>query len=237
LARGCGSGIRWSGRRSTGWPHFWRQEAHAALAEATDPAADADRRAWHRAAAAAGPDDEMATELERSAGRAQARGGLAAAAAFLKRSAALTPDPVRRAGRRLAAVQASLQAGAFGKALEPLTGAEAGPLAELASARADLLRGRIAFASGLGSDAPPPAAPRRPSGSSRSTSTWRAKPTWTPGMLQCSPGSWAARAIWRGFPAAHEPGLRRRTRRVRPTCCWTASRSWSQTGRPPPHPL
>jgi hypothetical protein len=131
-----------------------RQEAHSALAEATDPA-DADRRAWHRAAAAAGPDEEVATELERSAGRAQARGGLAAAAAFLERSATLTPDPARRPGRTLAAARASLQAGGFGKALELLTGAEVGPLDEFASARADLLRGQIAFASGLGSDAPP----------------------------------------------------------------------------------
>jgi DNA-binding CsgD family transcriptional regulator len=139
--------------RSASFPE--RQEAHRALAGATDPQADPDRRAWHRAAAAAGPDEEVATELERSASRAQARGGLTAAAAFLERSAALTPDPARRAGRTLDAVQASLQAGAFGKALELLTGAEAGLLDEFASARADLLRGQIAFASGLGSDAPP----------------------------------------------------------------------------------
>ena len=103
-----------------------------------------------------GPDEEVAAELERSAGRAQARGGLAAAAAFLERSVLLTVDPARRAERTLAAAQASLQAGAFGKALELLAAAEAaGPLDELQSARADLLRGQIAFASGLGSDAPP----------------------------------------------------------------------------------
>jgi DNA-binding CsgD family transcriptional regulator len=131
-----------------------RQEVHRALADATDPQADPDRRAWHRAQAAAGPDEEVAVELEESAGRAQARGGLAAAAAFLERAALLTPDPARRAGRTLAAAQASLRAGAFGNALELLATAEAGPLDELQGARADWLRGQIAFASGPGSDAP-----------------------------------------------------------------------------------
>jgi hypothetical protein len=131
-----------------------RQQMHAALAEATDPIADPDRRAWHRAQAAAGPDEEVAAELECSAGRAQARGGLAAAAAFLERSVLLTADPARHAERALAAAQASLQAGAFGKALDLLATAEAGPLDELQSARVDLLRGQIAFASGPGADAP-----------------------------------------------------------------------------------
>jgi len=97
----------------------------------------------------------VAEELERSAGRAQARGGLAAAAAFLERAAALTADPARHADRILAAAQASMQAGAFGKAQALLTTAEAGPLDEFTSARVDLLRGQIAFAVGQGSDAPP----------------------------------------------------------------------------------
>ena len=131
-----------------------RQEVHQALAEAIDPQTDPDRRAWHRTQAAARPDEEVAAELEDSAGRAQARGGLAAAAAFGERAALLTPDPARRAGRTLVAAQASLRAGAFGKALELLAMAEAGPLDELQGTRADWLRGQIAFASGPGSDAP-----------------------------------------------------------------------------------
>jgi DNA-binding CsgD family transcriptional regulator/tetratricopeptide (TPR) repeat protein len=130
-----------------------RQHVHAALAEATDPAADPDRRAWHKAQAAAGPDEEVAGELERSAGRAQARGGLAAAAAFLERSALLTVDPARHATRVLAAAWAHMQAGAFGKALDLLATAEAGPLDERAGSQVDLLRGHIAFASGASRDA------------------------------------------------------------------------------------
>ncbi len=131
-----------------------RHQVHRALAEATDPAADPDRRAWHRAQAAAGPDEQVAAELEASAGRAQARGGLAAAAAFLERSVRLTADPARLAERTLAAAQASMRAGAFDKALGLLVMTEAWPLDEFASARVDLLRGLVAFASGLSSDAP-----------------------------------------------------------------------------------
>jgi DNA-binding CsgD family transcriptional regulator len=132
-----------------------RRGAHQALAAATDPQADPDRRAWHRAQATLGPDEAVAAELERSAGRAQARGGLAAAAAFLERSAALTLDPARRAERALAAAQAKYQAGEFEATLALLATAEAGPLDELQRARADRLRGHIAFSSSRGSDAPP----------------------------------------------------------------------------------
>jgi DNA-binding CsgD family transcriptional regulator len=138
--------------RSVSFPE--RQEAHAVLAEVTDPAADPDRRAWHRAQAAAGPDEEVAAELERCAGRAQARGGLAAAAAFLERSVRLTADPAHLVERALAAAQANMQAGAFDKALGLLVMTGAWPLDEFASARVDLLRGQIAFASAAGRDAP-----------------------------------------------------------------------------------
>jgi DNA-binding CsgD family transcriptional regulator/tetratricopeptide (TPR) repeat protein len=131
-----------------------RQEMHAALAEVTDPQVDPDRRAWHRAQAAAGPDEAVAVELEHSAGRAQARGGLAAAAAFLERAVALTADPARQTERALAAAQASFQAGAFEAALGLMATAEAGGLDGFQRARVDLMRGRIAFASGLASDAP-----------------------------------------------------------------------------------
>jgi DNA-binding CsgD family transcriptional regulator len=131
-----------------------RQEAHGALAEVTDPQLDPDRRAWHRAQAAAGPDEEIAAELERSAGRALARGGLAAAAAFFRRAATLTLDPSRRAGRALAAAQAQVQAGAYDSARDLLAVAETGPLGEFEHARADLVRAWLAFATGRCSKAP-----------------------------------------------------------------------------------
>ena len=132
-----------------------RRAVHLALAEVTDREADPDRRAWHLAAAAAGPNENVAVELERSAGRAQARGGMAAAAAFLRRSVALTRDPARRPDRALAAAQASIHAGAFDAALELLATAEGGSLDELERARVDLLRAEAAFAQSRGSDAPP----------------------------------------------------------------------------------
>jgi DNA-binding CsgD family transcriptional regulator len=132
-----------------------RQRVHRALAEATDPATDPDRRAWHRAQAAAAPDEEVAAELERSAGRAQARGGLAAAAAFLEQAAELTVDPVQRAERALAAAQAKYRAGAPEAALALLATVEAQPHDELRRAHADLLRAQIAFAVNRGNDAPP----------------------------------------------------------------------------------
>jgi DNA-binding CsgD family transcriptional regulator len=132
-----------------------RRRVHAALAEETDAARDADRRAWHLAAASAGPDEEVATELERSAGRAKARGGAAAAAAFLQRAVALTGDATRRSQRALAAAQASIQVGEFEEALNLLHIAESGEAGEFERALIDLMRAQIAFASSRGNDATP----------------------------------------------------------------------------------
>jgi DNA-binding CsgD family transcriptional regulator len=131
-----------------------RREVHAALAEATDPATDPDRRAWHRAHAASGPDEGVASELERSAERARARGGVAAMAAFLECAAELTPDPARRGGRALAAAQAKLEAGSPEGAQALVATAELAPLDDLQRARWQRLRAQIAFALRRGSDAP-----------------------------------------------------------------------------------
>ncbi len=132
-----------------------RREVHLALAEATDPEADPDRRAWHRAHAAWGLDEPLADELERSAARARDRGGIAAAAAFLQRAAELTPDSARRGLRALAAAQAKLESGAPEAAEELLAAAERCPLDELQCARLARLRAEIVFALKRGSDAPP----------------------------------------------------------------------------------
>jgi DNA-binding CsgD family transcriptional regulator len=142
------SAIYWSAPRQA------RREVHGALAESTDQAIDPDRRAWHMAEATSEPDESIAAELERSATRAQARGGLAAAAAILERSAALTPEPARRVERTLASAEAKLAAGAFEAALGLLATAQAGPLDELQRARVDLLAAEIAFGMKHGNDAP-----------------------------------------------------------------------------------
>jgi DNA-binding CsgD family transcriptional regulator len=130
-----------------------RRAVHRALAEATDPLIDPDRRAWHRAQAASMPDEDVAAELERSAGRAQARGGLAAVAAFLERAAALTPESARRAQRVLAAAAAKRDAGDLEAALGLLEAVEASELDELGRARVDLLGAQIALEQRRGADA------------------------------------------------------------------------------------
>ncbi|GIF47730.1 regulatory LuxR family protein [Asanoa ferruginea] len=126
-------------------PDAQRRQAHAALAEATDRELDPDRHAWHSGQAVEGPDDEIADRLERSAGQAMARGGLAAAASFLLRSAELTGDPARRTRRTLLAAKCSLEAGSPDRALALIALAEAGGPDKVQRAEAGLLRARVAF--------------------------------------------------------------------------------------------
>jgi DNA-binding CsgD family transcriptional regulator len=186
-----------------------RREAHGALAEATDPVADPDRRAWHRAQAAVGPDEAVADELQRSAARAQSRGGIAAAAAFLERATELTPDPGRQAQRALDAAQAKLQAGAFDPALVLLAGAEAGSLDDFQRARIDLLGAQIAFASSRGNEAPPLllAAARRLEpidvGLARETYLDAFSAAMFAGRLASGPGLLEVAQAARGAPPSH----------------------------------
>ena len=194
-----------------------RQEVHRVLAEATDPASYPDRRAWHRAQAATGLDEAVASELEQSADRARSRGGVAAAAAFLERAAELTPDPARRGARALAAAQAKFEAAAPDTSEELVAMGELGPLDDLQRARAARLRAQIAFARRRGSDAPPLllAAARAleglDDGLARETygSTW----PWSSGLLM--PGCAAGTATgttdrppprWHGDALSRTPG-------------------------------
>ncbi|HMI71095.1 MAG TPA: AAA family ATPase, partial [Solirubrobacteraceae bacterium] len=188
-----------------------RREVHGALAEATDPDTDPDRRAWHRAQAASGPDEAVADELERSADRAQARGGAAAAAAFLARAAELTPDPAERGRRAVAAAQAKFDAGASDAALELLATAELAPLDELERARLERLRAEIVFARTRGSDAPALllAAARRleplDAAMARETHLEAMAAAMYAGRLGGDPGVREAAEAARAAPAATEP--------------------------------
>ena len=201
-----------------------RREVHRALAEATDPDADPDRRAWHHAHAAPGPDEAVAAELERSAARAQGRGGVAAAAAFLQRSAELTPDPARRGARALAAARAKFAAAAPDAAYELLVMAELGRLDELQRAELARLRAQMAFAERRESDAPRLllAAAKKlgplDSGLARET------------YLEALGAAIFAGRLGRGLSvrevaeAARTAPRRRRSRCGRWICCWTGSR-------------
>jgi AAA ATPase domain len=131
-----------------------RRAVHLALAAATDAQADPERRVWHLAAAATGPDEDVATALEQAAAMIQARAGLAASAAFLQRSVALTAEPGRHTERALAAALAQLHAGAFDIALDLLARAEAHAVDDLQRARVEQLRGQVEWASVSGREAP-----------------------------------------------------------------------------------
>jgi hypothetical protein len=191
-----------------------RRRVHRALAEATDAETDPDRRAWHLAAATAGPDEDVASELERAAGRAEARGGLAAAAAFLERAAVLTPDPVRRAQRALAAAQTKYEAGALDDALALLATADTGAAGDLQRAHLDLLRAQIAFAVQRGGDAP--SLLLQAARELEAVDPDRARTTYLEALeAPCSPArSPAARTSWRcarrRWPAPHRTGRRGR---------------------------
>ena len=188
-----------------------RRALHAALADVTDAQLDPDRRAWHRAQATPGPDEQVAEELERSAGRALARGGVAAAAAFLETAATLTPDPARRAGRLLAAAQAKRNAGALDEALLLLAAVD-GDAAEI-----ERLRGEIAFDQRRVVEATQLliSAARR---LEPSTQSWRAPPT--EGARRGDVGGSGCRRRPRRHARPRAGPIHRGPR----TSCWTRSR-------------
>ena len=207
-----------------------RRRVHRALAEATDRQADPDRRAWHLAEATAGLDEDVAAELERAAGRAQARGGLAAAAAFLERAAALTPEPWRRAQRALAAAQTEYEAGALDEALALLATAETSAVDELQRARVHLLRAQIAFALRRGSDAPPLLL--QAARDLEAIDPSRARTTYLEALSAAMFAGRLARgaAAWWRSARPRSPARRRPSRRGRPICSSRGWRSASPTG-------
>ena len=207
-----------------------RRAAHLMLAAATDAQTDPDRRVCHLAAAATGPDEDVATALEQAAVKTQARAGLAAAAAFLQRSLALTVEPARRTERALAAALANLHAGAFETALGLLAQAEAHAIDDLQRARVEQLRGQIEWASVAGRDAPVlllQAAKRLEAlhaGLARETylHAWVASSVAGP---LAGPG-----AFCRKSPGRHGRPRRQRERRGLATSSSTVWRRWSPTG-------
>jgi hypothetical protein len=202
-----------------------RRRAHDALAAVTDPVADPDRRAWHRAEAATGPDEQVAAELERSADRARRRGGWASGAAFLERAAALTPGEDDRGRRMLAAAEDRLVAGEASAARALLSMAAPLLVDELAGAGPGGWRAGACMRSGR-CPRPRRCCLTRHECSSRLTSAWPGTPCWTRFQPHSSPASPGP-----GWPSSCTRSGRRRRwpipRRPWPTCCWRASRPWA----------
>jgi hypothetical protein len=198
-----------------------RQGVHRALAEATDADVDPDHRAWHRAHAVTGPDEDIAVELAQSANRACARGGVSAVAAFLERAATMTPEPTRRAERALAAAKAQRDAGGLDAALGLLVAVDGGPPDEVRAAEAQRLRGLIASDQWRDRDAARLLVAAA-GGWSRSMRAWRARRIWK--RLRPRSGWATSKASAR----RREPLAQRRRRPMRRAwsiSCSTPSRS------------
>jgi DNA-binding CsgD family transcriptional regulator len=130
-----------------------RQAAHGALASVLDGDAEADRRAWHRAAASVEPDSSVGEELEQTAERARRRGGFAAASLALERAAFLTTDEEHRARRLIGAAENAWLAGRMERALSLLDGARPHVSEPIQRADVDRFLGLIEMTRGVPADA------------------------------------------------------------------------------------